>query len=142
MPPFHKDVSTAFGVSVRFAATLGEIARGRRDNGRPLAAETSRQMARRVLDEQGFTWPSDSESNKMTTPHMSNFAWVALGQLAKQPWQDGDLVTKSGRDELVGLGLAERVPTYGVPHLMENRLTNAGRELAARFHDEDRRQAS
>lgn len=66
----------------------------------------------------------------MSTPIMSNMAWVALGQLAKQPYQDGDLVTKSGRTELMNLGLAERVPVYGIPQLMENRLTKAGLELA------------
>lgn len=71
----------------------------------------------------------------MSTPQMSNLAWIALGQLAKQAWQDGDLVTKAGRSELIDLGLAERVPVYGVPHLMENRLTAAGRCLAARFHE-------
>ncbi len=66
---------------------------------------------------------------------MSHLAWIALGQLAKQAWQDGDLVTKSGRTELIELGLAERVPVYGIPHLMENRLTKAGRELAANFRE-------
>lgn len=70
----------------------------------------------------------------MSTPVMSNMAWVALGQLAKQSYQDGDLVTKRGRTELIELGLAERVPTYGVPHLMENRLTKAGLELALRLN--------
>jgi len=58
MPPLVKDVSDAFRASVRFAEVLGEIARGRSDNGRPLPAETARQMAREVLDEQGFRWPS------------------------------------------------------------------------------------
>lgn len=72
------------------------------------------------------------------TPNMSHLAWIALGQLAKQAWQDGDLVTKSGRTELIDLGLAERVPVYGIPHLMENRLTAAGRELATRFHETER----
>jgi hypothetical protein len=41
----------------RMAYVLGEIARGRCDNGRPLAAETSRQMARTVLDMAGLGWP-------------------------------------------------------------------------------------
>ena len=41
----------------RMAFVLGEIARGRCDNGRPLAAETSRQMARTVLDMTGLGWP-------------------------------------------------------------------------------------
>ncbi len=72
------------------------------------------------------------------TPQMSHFAWIALGQLAKQAYQDGDLVTKSGRTELIERGLAERVPAYGIPHLMENRLTKAGTELAARFHETER----
>lgn len=37
---------------------MGEIARGRFDNGRPLAAETSRQMARDVFSRCGLEWPS------------------------------------------------------------------------------------
>ena len=61
MPPLVKDVGDAFRASVRFAQVLGEIARGRKDNGRPLAAETARQMAREVLDEQGFRWPSGEQ---------------------------------------------------------------------------------
>lgn len=39
------------------AKVLGEIARGRKDNGRPLAAETSRQMARECLDYLDLEWP-------------------------------------------------------------------------------------
>lgn len=76
------------------------------------------------------------------TPQMSHFAWIALGQLAKQAYQDGDLVTKSGRAELIEHGLAERVPVYGVRHLMENRLTKAGLDLAARFHETERGETS
>lgn len=41
----------------RMAFTLGEIAQGRKDNGRPLAAETSRQMAREMLTQIGLGWP-------------------------------------------------------------------------------------
>lgn len=41
----------------RMAFVLGEIARGRADNGRPLAAETSRQMARNVLSALDLGWP-------------------------------------------------------------------------------------
>ncbi len=41
----------------RFVFVLGEIARGRCDCGRPLAAETSRQMARDVLSYYGAQWP-------------------------------------------------------------------------------------
>jgi hypothetical protein len=40
--------------ALRYRRVLQEIARGRVDNGRPLGAETSRQLARTVLD----TWPS------------------------------------------------------------------------------------
>ena len=61
MPPFHKDVGDAFKASVRFAEVLRKIARGREDCGRPLAGETARQMAREVLDEQGFGWPPEKE---------------------------------------------------------------------------------
>lgn len=41
----------------RMAFVLGEIARGRVDNGRPLNAETSRQMARTVLTMLELGWP-------------------------------------------------------------------------------------
>jgi hypothetical protein len=41
----------------RLHYVLGEIARGRCDNGRPLAAETSRQMAREALGRVGLGWP-------------------------------------------------------------------------------------
>lgn len=60
----------------------------------------------------------------MTPPTMSDFAWVALDQLRRKTavW-DGDLVSKSGRTELIKLGLAERF--YGL-----NSLTDAGRQLA------------
>lgn len=42
---------------------LGEIARGRVDNGRPLAAETARQMARDVLGHCNRNWPSGNPRN-------------------------------------------------------------------------------
>jgi hypothetical protein len=48
----------------RMAFVLGEIARGRCDNGRPLAAETSRQMARTVLDMIGLGWPYGKPASK------------------------------------------------------------------------------
>ena len=41
----------------RMAFVMGEIARGRVDNGRPLGGETSRQMARHVLELIGLGWP-------------------------------------------------------------------------------------
>lgn len=40
------------------AEALGEIARGRKDCGRPLAAEAARQIARRALGRQGIGWPA------------------------------------------------------------------------------------
>lgn len=36
---------------------LGEIARGRMDNGNPLGGETSRQMAREAFGRCGLDWP-------------------------------------------------------------------------------------
>ena len=47
----------------RIAFVLGEIARGRCDDGRPLAAETSRQMARTVLTMLALGWPYDRKSS-------------------------------------------------------------------------------
>ncbi len=40
----------------RLCGALGEIARGRTDNGLPLPRETSREIARRALTEQGRGW--------------------------------------------------------------------------------------
>ena len=51
MPPFVEDVKTCFRNHNRFAEVLGQIAHGRTDCGRPLAAEIARQMARDVLVE-------------------------------------------------------------------------------------------
>lgn len=46
---------------------MGEIARGRFDNGRPLAAETSRQMAREAMGRLGLGWPvQQTNENKVT----------------------------------------------------------------------------
>lgn len=58
MPPFREDVKTAFANHNRFVEVLGQIARGRPDNGRPIAAEKARQMAREVMDECGVHWPA------------------------------------------------------------------------------------
>lgn len=41
--------------------TLQQIARGRPDNGRPLAAEDARQFAREALIKVGLRWPSNSK---------------------------------------------------------------------------------
>lgn len=76
----------------------------------------------------------------MKASMLSHLAWVAMGQLAKSSpygggWYDGDLVTKSGRDELVRAGLAERVRGYGTD-LMVNRLTDQGALIAATLSEE------
>ena len=76
----------------------------------------------------------------MSTPNLSNLGWIALGQLARKSpygvgWYDGDLVTKSGRDELVKAGLAERINAYGIK-MMVNTLTKEGAALAARLSDQ------
>lgn len=42
--------------AAKAVAVLKDIARGRQDNGRAFAAETSRQMARKLLIELGVTW--------------------------------------------------------------------------------------
>lgn len=79
---------------------------------------------------------SDEKSDRGLT----HFGWVALGQLAKPSpygggWYDGDLVTKTGRDELVRARLAERVKGYGI-QLMLNRLTPEGAAVAAQLSSE------
>lgn len=57
MPPLVDDVKTCFRNHNRFVEVLGKIARGREDNGRPLAAETARQLARDVMVECEVHWP-------------------------------------------------------------------------------------
>jgi hypothetical protein len=42
---------------------------------------------------------------------ISHFGWAALDQLVQGPVRDGDLVSKTGRSELIGLGLAQRART-------------------------------
>lgn len=67
-----------------------------------------------------------------TTPHLSNFAWAVLGQLARGGVWDGDLVCKSGRDELVKLQLAQR-KRCDKRGLAINELTPAGLSMVARL---------
>jgi hypothetical protein len=71
---------------------------------------------------------------------MTHFAWAVLGQLARGSVWDGDLVCKSGRDELVRLGLArrERKDSQG---LMINELTQPGMEIAAHLDAQSRAHA-
>lgn len=66
---------------------------------------------------------------------MSHFAWAVLGQLSAGACWDGDLVCKSGRDELVKLGLAQRV-RKDRQGLMINELSGQGMMLAARLSEE------
>jgi hypothetical protein len=58
---------------------------------------------------------------------MSNLAWAALDQLRRGDVWDGDLVSKTGRTELIDLGLARRLGD-GM-----NGLTDSGRALASRM---------
>lgn len=58
MPPLVEDVKKAFSDYGKFVEVLGKIARGRADCGRPLAGETSRQLAREVMHECGVAWPA------------------------------------------------------------------------------------
>lgn len=68
MPPFREDVKTCFANHNRFVEALSKIAHGRTDNGRPLAAETSRQMAREVMVECGVQW---SPLSTFSSTHLS-----------------------------------------------------------------------
>lgn len=52
----HDNIRDAIHGHNRMREVLAEIARGRPDNGRPLAAKTSRQMARSVLIELNLKW--------------------------------------------------------------------------------------
>ena len=81
------------------AVALSTIAQGRKDNGRPLAAETARQLARSALIENGLDWmhvlkvrdemqpafdrlrcphgePSRAEGKQETTMHPSTFEYL------------------------------------------------------------------
>lgn len=49
-------------------STLQCIARGRVDNGRPIAAEKSRQLARAVLKMHGIFWGSEAVPAKRPPP--------------------------------------------------------------------------
>ena len=58
----HEHVNDCFATAVRFQDALVEIARGRWDNGRPLAAETARQIARKALTDRGRGWSDSGQS--------------------------------------------------------------------------------
>lgn len=73
-------------------------------------------------------------------PTLSNFAWAVLGQLAHGGVWDGDLVCKSGRDELVKLGLAQR-KRRDKRGLAINELTAAGARIAAHLDTTSRAHA-
>lgn len=56
MANLQDDVKAAFRGHNALAVALSKIARGRPDNGRPLAAEYSRQLAREVISGLGMDW--------------------------------------------------------------------------------------
>lgn len=70
---------------------------------------------------------------------MTHFALAALSQLKRQAEVfDGDLVSKTGRDELLAAGLARRDRRFtSGPYLgcQINELTETGRAEAMRFMD-------
>lgn len=63
---------------------------------------------------------------------MSTLAWDALVQLSVCPRHDSELISKSGRTELMQLGLAKRGQRCPQCQLLLNELTPAGAALAAR----------
>ncbi len=54
---FEDDAKEAAKEIVILRCALVKIAKGRSDNGRPLPAETTRQIARRTLIDIGLDWP-------------------------------------------------------------------------------------
>lgn len=76
----------------------------------------------------------DIKLDRFSGADMSHFGWIVLGQLAKGSVWDGDLVCKSGRDELVKHGLAQR-KRQDAQGLMVNELTPAGLQIAASLSD-------
>lgn len=71
--------------------------------------------------------------------NLSPGAWATLAQLATGGVWDGELVSKSGRTELIKLGLARR-ERVGRDHLLINELTQKGLELAVRYQHNTARQ--
>jgi hypothetical protein len=63
---------------------------------------------------------------------LSNSAWAVLDQLAKGNVWDGDLVSKSGRTELIQKGYAKR-DRRDERGLMINELTASGRDIAIHY---------
>lgn len=72
---------------------------------------------------------------KEPSEQMSHFAWAVLGQLARGPCWDGDIISKRGRTELVQFGLAQR-QRKDDRGLMINELTPQGLQLAAKLSTE------
>ena len=72
---------------------------------------------------------------------MTHFGWAVLSQMKQQAEVfDGDLVSKTGRDELLAAGLSRRDRKFrSGPYrgCQINELTNAGRVEAMRFADHD-----
>ena len=52
----REHVSDCFKTAVCFQEALAKIARGRTDNGLPLARETARQIARKAMTDMGRSW--------------------------------------------------------------------------------------
>lgn len=63
---------------------------------------------------------------------LSNYGWAVLAQLCCGSVWDGDLVSKSGRNELISRGLATR-HRKDRRGLSINELTSDGLKLAARY---------
>lgn len=83
----------------------------------------------------------DFAPGRLTGRQLSQSALAVMGQLKRTPEVfDGDLVSKSGRDELISFGLAQRERKFlDGPYrgCQINELTLPGREQAARLIDHE-----
>lgn len=65
---------------------------------------------------------------------LSPSAWAVLDQLIRQKAvEDGDIISKAGRDELIGKGFAVRTRGMGPRNLAITNLTKVGLGVAGRY---------
>lgn len=79
-------------------------------------------------------WKRHRKGRRAMKDKLTHFGWAVLGQLARGPVWDGILICKSGRDELVAHGLAQRI-RKDERGLMINELTSEGYRLTSQLAD-------
>lgn len=116
-----------------------------------MAAKLRTLVAKRTAERGRSLTPTEQLANleaaldfapgRIMGKQLSHFALAVMGQLKRTPEVfDGDLVSKTGRDELVRFGLARRERKFASgPYrgCQINELTSAGRSQAARLIDHE-----